>query len=64
VGRGRDAPLLLRQSLKEAQVELPFMSQPQNVAEDYRTTSLSLKDHPVRFFREDLAASASSPARR
>jgi error-prone DNA polymerase len=25
------------------------------VAEDYRTTSLSLKDHPVRFFREDLA---------
>ena len=23
------------------------MSQPQNVAEDYRTTSLSLKAHPV-----------------
>jgi error-prone DNA polymerase len=31
------------------------MSQPKEVAEDYRTTSLSLKDHPVRFFREDLA---------
>ena len=55
-GAERDAPLLLRQSLKEAQVELPFMSAPQHVAEDYRTTSLSLKDHPVRFFREDLAA--------
>ncbi|MFZ5717891.1 MAG: error-prone DNA polymerase [Pseudomonadota bacterium] len=54
-GAERDAPLLLRQSLKEAQVELPFMSAPQHVAEDYRTTSLSLKDHPVRFFREDLA---------
>jgi error-prone DNA polymerase len=53
-GAERHAPLLLRQSLKEAQVELPFMSQPQHVAEDYRTTSLSLKDHPVRFFREEL----------
>jgi len=53
-GAEKHAPLLLRQSLKEAQVELPFMSQPQHVAEDYRTTSLSLKDHPVRFFREEL----------
>ena len=53
-GAETHAPLLLRQSLKEAQVELPFMSQPQHVAEDYRTTSLSLKDHPVRFFREAL----------
>ncbi|MCR5874195.1 error-prone DNA polymerase [Phenylobacterium sp. J426] len=48
------APLLRRQKLKEAQVELPFMSQPQHVAEDYRTTSLSLKAHPMSFFREDL----------
>jgi error-prone DNA polymerase len=31
------------------------------VAEDYRTTSLSLKDHPVRFFREDLAAQRVVP---
>jgi error-prone DNA polymerase len=55
INAARDAPLLTRQSLKEAQVQLPFMSQPKEVAEDYRTTSLSLKDHPVRFFREDLA---------
>ena len=40
------------------------------IAEDYRTTSLSLKDHPVRFFREDLArmqvvpAGAEEPAQR
>jgi len=54
-GAEKHAPLLLRQSLKEAQVQLPFMSLPQHVAEDYRTTSLSLKEHPVRFFREDLA---------
>ncbi|WP_372786668.1 error-prone DNA polymerase [Phenylobacterium sp.] len=51
----RDAPLLTRQSLKEAQVQLPFMSLPKEVAEDYRTTSLSLKRHPVHFFRDDLA---------
>ena len=44
-----------RQSAKEAQVRLPFMSQPQHVAEDYRTTSLSLKAHPMVFFREDLS---------
>jgi error-prone DNA polymerase len=54
-GAERDAPLLLRQSVQEAQVELPFMSLSQEVAEDYRTTSLSLKRHPVGFFREDLA---------
>ena len=51
----RDAPLLLRQSLKETQVELPFMHAAQRVAEDYRTTSLSLRGHPVDFFRADLA---------
>ncbi len=33
----RDAPLLLRQSLKETQVALPFMSVGHGVAEDYRT---------------------------
>ncbi|HET6971681.1 MAG TPA: error-prone DNA polymerase, partial [Phenylobacterium sp.] len=55
-GAEKDAPLLLRQSLKETQVELPFMSVAQNVAEDYRTTSLSLKAHPVGFFREELTA--------
>ncbi|WP_293904621.1 error-prone DNA polymerase [Phenylobacterium sp.] len=54
-GAERDAPLLLRQSLTETQVELPFMSAAQHVAEDYRTTSLSLKGHPAAFFREDLA---------
>ena len=48
------APLLARQSLKEVQVELPLMSRPMEVAEDYRTTRLSLKAHPCSFFREDL----------
>ena len=60
-GAERDAPLLLRQSLKETQVELPFMSAPQHVAEDYRTTRLSLKGHPAGFFREDLARTGVVP---
>src|SRR6185437_12923463 len=41
---------------------LPFMSPPQHVAEDYRTTSLSLKAHPVSFFRETLARAGCLPA--
>jgi len=57
----KEAPLLARQSLKEAQVMLPFMSAPQEVAEDYRTTSLSLKAHPMTFFREELARMAAVP---
>jgi len=55
------APLLLRQRAQEAQVQLPFMSDSQQVAEDYRTTSLSLKGHPVVFFREGLAARGVAP---
>ncbi|MBI1196848.1 MAG: DNA polymerase III subunit alpha [Phenylobacterium sp.] len=57
----RDAPLLLRQNLQEVQVELPLMNLPQHVVEDYRTTSLSLKAHPVGFFREDLARAKVFP---
>ncbi|WP_454762073.1 error-prone DNA polymerase [Caulobacter segnis] len=49
------APLLAGLPLFEDKVALPTMGDPQEVAEDYRTTSLSLKDHPVRFYREMLA---------
>jgi len=55
VGAERSAPLIARQAVREAQVQLPFMSLPKEVAEDYRTTSLSLRRHPVSFFRDDLA---------
>ncbi|WP_414693348.1 error-prone DNA polymerase [Phenylobacterium sp.] len=61
VGAEKSAPLVARQSLKEAQVQLPFMSLPKQVAEDYRTTSLSLKAHPVAFYREELAAQKVVP---
>ena len=62
VGAARHAPLIAQQSIKEAQVLLPFMSQPKEVAEDYRTTSLSLKAHPVAFFRDDLAQTGIVPS--
>jgi error-prone DNA polymerase len=61
VGAERSAPLVARQSVKEAQVLLPFMSLPKEVAEDYRTTSLSLKRHPVTFYRDELAAMRAVP---
>jgi error-prone DNA polymerase len=58
------APLLARSRPKEVQVELPFMSPAQHVAEDYRTTSLSLKAHPVGFFRGELDRMGVVPAER
>jgi error-prone DNA polymerase len=38
----------------EPQVALPAMPLCEHVVEDYVTTGLSLKEHPVRFFREQL----------
>ncbi|WP_454717816.1 error-prone DNA polymerase [Caulobacter segnis] len=49
------APLLAGLPLFEDKVALPTMGDPQEVAEDYRTTSLSLKAHPVGFYRSMLA---------
>ena len=62
IGVEINAPLLARQSFHDAQVQLPFMSAPQHVAEDYRTTSLSLKAHPCSFFREELTRLGARPA--
>ncbi len=45
------APLLAGLPLFETPVALPSMALPQAVAEDYRTTSLSLKAHPCGFLR-------------
>ncbi len=51
-GIAAEAPLLaaLAAPAEEA-IALPAMSLPAHVAEDYRTTSLSLKAHPCAFFR-------------
>jgi error-prone DNA polymerase len=40
----------------EPEVALPVMPLCEHVVEDYVTTGLSLKEHPVRFFRERLVA--------
>lgn len=40
----------------ETQIELPLMSMPEHVVQDYATTALSLKAHPVSFVREQLLA--------
>lgn len=42
------------ESRLEAQVELPFMSLGEHVVQDYASTSLSIKAHPVSFLREKL----------
>jgi error-prone DNA polymerase len=57
-----DAPLLAAMGVREGPVDLPRMSLPQEVAEDYRTTSLSLRPHPCSFFRSDLTRMRASPA--
>ncbi|RZK36461.1 MAG: DNA polymerase III subunit alpha, partial [Pedobacter sp.] len=38
----------------ESQIELPLMSKSEHVVQDYASTSLSLKAHPVSFVREKL----------
>jgi len=42
------------ESEKEIQIELPLMSTSEHVVQDYATTALSLKAHPVSFVRENL----------
>jgi len=44
------------QSEHEPQVQLPRMSASEHVVQDYASTSLSLKAHPVSFVREKLDA--------
>jgi error-prone DNA polymerase len=39
----------------EPSVALPPMTLAEHVAEDYAATSLSLKAHPIKFFRDDVA---------
>lgn len=46
----------IRPELEETSVALPPMSYGREVVEDYRSTGLTLRDHPVAFVRRDLAA--------
>jgi error-prone DNA polymerase len=49
-------PHLSDEFFPEPKVALPAMPLCEHVVEDYVTTGLSLKEHPVRFFRERLVA--------
>jgi error-prone DNA polymerase len=48
------APHMSDELFPEPQVVLPPLQLCEHVAEDYVATGLSLKEHPVRFFREHL----------
>jgi error-prone DNA polymerase len=56
-----EGSLLAGLGLDEPAVALPKMKLPAHVAEDYRTTGLSLKAHPCRFFRPLLASLGAVP---
>ncbi len=55
------APLHQTLDLFEPRVSLPSMRLPNHVAEDYRTTGLSLKAHPCAFYRRALEAAGCIP---
>jgi len=57
-----DSAMLAGLPLFEAAVNLPQMTLPQHVAEDYRTAGLSLKAHPCEFFRPMLDRLGCTPA--
>ncbi len=48
----------------EPEIALPPMPLSEHVVEDYVATGLSLKEHPVRFFRERLDAARHHAQRR
>jgi len=61
VKANEEGSLLAGLGLDEAPVALPRMKLPTHVAEDYRTTGLSLKAHPCRFFRPLLTRLGAVP---
>ncbi len=48
------APHMSEELFPEPQIELPLMPLSEHVAEDYVATGLSLKAHPISFFRDRL----------
>src|ERR1700710_1396133 len=52
---------LLRPEANEPSVTLPAMTMGREVVEDYRSTGLSLRAHPVAFLRQSLHARGYRP---
>ncbi len=61
VKANEEGSLLAGLGLEEDPAPLPRMRLPAHVAEDYRTTGLSLKAHPCRFFRPLLTRLGAVP---
>ncbi|MBC7852907.1 MAG: error-prone DNA polymerase, partial [Pirellulaceae bacterium] len=57
-------PLFENVEEEEPAAELPAMSLPEQVFADYRTLGLSLKAHPISFFRQELQELRVTPAKR
>jgi error-prone DNA polymerase len=57
-------PLLTGLEEEEPAADLPPMSLSEQVFADYRTSGLSLKAHPISFFREELQQLRVTPAKR
>ena len=49
-------PLLAGAAIHEPAVALTPMAEGREVVEDYQSTGLTLRDHPVRFLRDELAS--------
>ncbi|WP_454801764.1 error-prone DNA polymerase [Mucilaginibacter phyllosphaerae] len=49
------------ESVKEVQIQLPLMTEGEHVVQDYSSTGLSLKNHPVALVREKLALLHNTP---
>ncbi len=54
----------LFEAREEPQVALPAMEAYEEVVADYRTAGLSLRAHPISFYREQLEGLGVTPARR
>ena len=46
----------------EARVDLPKMAESEEVVADYKTTRLSLREHPMSFFRRSMTKQGFTPA--
>jgi error-prone DNA polymerase len=51
----------ISESIKEIQIQLPFMTEGEHVVQDYSATGLSLKNHPVNLVREKLDLLRNTP---
>ena len=49
------------ESVKEIQIQLPLMTEGEHVVQDYASTGLSLKNHPVALVREKLDLLRNTP---